>query len=148
MTSYEVIFNRFLSKIEDADLPRTNDDDRQMMMQNWLHSAIGYIELDHLRIKNELVANDDMEAFTENLYDSEIEVLALYMVVAWYDDKVNSLDHTLLFLGTKDEKWTNQRDHWKVTREMQESYRKRARKYFRDHSARDNWYIYPEYEAS
>ena len=45
-TPYEDIFSRFLKRIEDKDLPKYTEDERQEMMTNWLDMAIGYIELD------------------------------------------------------------------------------------------------------
>ena len=63
------------------------------------------------------------------------------MIVAWYDPLVNSLEHTGLFLGSKDEKWTNQKDHWRETKNTQDTYRKRARKYFRNYAYTNNDYI-------
>ena len=45
--------------------------------------------------------------FDEDLTNGEIEVLSLYMVVAWYDSQINSLEHTNMFYGSKDEKWTS-----------------------------------------
>ena len=50
-TPYEDIFSRFLKRIEDKDLPKYTEDERQEMMTNWLDMAIGYIELDGLKIK-------------------------------------------------------------------------------------------------
>lgn len=142
MTSYEQIFERFLDKIEDVDLAKMDFEDRLMMLNHWFISAIAYVEADMLNMEHDLSDRDEeSQAFNQDLTNAEIEVLSLYMVVAWYDSKINSLDHTLLFMGSKDEKYTSQRDHWKQTKEMQDFYRKRARKYFRNHSSRNNSYI-------
>lgn len=144
-TDYSVIYGRFLSKIEDNELVKMQAEDRRSMLKEWLITALSYIELDKLTIENDLTdRDDDEEIFNSELTPAEIEGIALYMVVAWYENKVNSLEHTLLFMGSKDEKWTNQKDHWKVTVDTQRAYRLRARKYFRNHSSRDNAYIYPE----
>ena len=144
-TDYSEIYGRFLSKIEDNELVKMEREDRTAMLKNWLLTALSFIELDKLRIKNDLTDRDDEEEhFNSALTSAEVEGIALYMMVAWYEDKVNSLEHTLLFMGSKDEKWTNQKDHWKATADIQRSYRLRARKHFRNHSSRDNAYIYPE----
>lgn len=147
MTSFDKVFDRFLSKIEDVELAKMGENDRWNMLVGWLETGLSYIELDKLKIENDLSELTETEdGFVADLTNAEIEGVALYMMVAWYESKVNSLDHTLLFMGSKDEKWTNQRDHWRVTKEMQELYRKRARKYFRNHSSRDNVYINPDKE--
>ena len=144
-TQYSEIFGRFLNKIEDTELVKMESEYRHMLIKEWFLTAMGFIEMDKLRIVADLTDRDDeAEEFNAQLTNAEIEGIALYMVVAWYENKVNSLDHTLLFMGSKDEKWTSQRDHWKQTKEIQDSYRLRARKYFRNHSSRDNAYIFPE----
>lgn len=148
MTSYEEVYERFLSKVEDTDLPRMATESVYKMLQQWLNSAIGFIELDKLKLKHDLSDRDsDNETFNTTLENYEIELLAMYMQVAWYEPRVNSLEHTLLFMGTKDEKWTNQRDHWRITKDMQEEIRKRARKYCREHSMRYNSYITDGYNS-
>ena len=142
MTTYTTIYERFLNKIEDTQLALMSDDDREEMLYRWLMTALGYIEMDDLKMDADLSDRDDEnKCFNEDLSNAEIEGIALFMVVAWYEGTVNSLEHTLLFMGSKDEKWTSQKDHWKTSIEIQDSYRKRARKYFRNHSSRHNSYI-------
>ena len=64
-TPYEDIFSRFLKRIEDKDLPKYTEDERQEMMTGWLDMAIGYIELDGLKIKNDLSDRDNyLQEFT------------------------------------------------------------------------------------
>lgn len=149
MTSYEEVYSRFLSKVEDTDLPNMSTEHAYKMLRQWLDSAISYIELDRLKLKNDLSDRDsDNETFNVTLENYEIELIAMYMQVAWYEPRVNSLEHTLLFMGTKDEKWTSQKDHWRLTKEIQDGIRKRARKYCREHSMRYNSYITEDHEAS
>lgn len=142
MTSYQKIFSSFLRKIEDSSLAKLSDEDQTTMLTGWLDDAIGMIELDDLKIKSDLSDRDNnKQSFTANLYNSEIEVISLYMVVAWYEPIVNSLEHTGMFWGSKDDKWSNQKDHYESTKKVQESYRIRARKYFRNYAYRHNDYI-------
>lgn len=144
-TQYSEIYGRFLNKIEDTELVKMEHEDRHAMIKEWFLTALGMIELDKLKIVADLTdRDDDLEEFNSHLTNAEIEGIALYMVVAWYENKVNSLEHTLLFMGSRDEKWTSQRDHWRITKDIQDQYRLRARKYFRNHSSRDNAYIFPE----
>jgi len=143
MTPYSAIYKRFLDgKIEDIDLAGMDAEDREEMLHGYLMSALAYIEADALKMVHDLSDIDDEElCFNDDLTNAEVEVISMYMVAAWYDVKVNSLDHTMLFLGTKEEKWTNQRDHWKATVEIRDHWRRMARKYFRNHSSRINTYI-------
>lgn len=142
MTPYSIIFKRFKNKIADKDLFAYSPEEEIEQLTLWLDSAISYIELDGLKISNNLsLRNNETQQFEETLLNEEIEVISLYMVVAWYDIRINSLEHTLLYFGSKDEKWTNQKDHWKVTMDAQDRYRKRAKNYFVSNSSRNNSYL-------
>lgn len=142
MTSYEDVYKAFLRKIEDLDLPQMDEVEQDDMLRGWLDDAIGYIELDDIKIRNDLSDRDDeQESFNVDLYNSEITVLSMYMVVAWYDQFINSAEHTLAFWGSKDERWTDQKNHLNALLETQRAYRVRARKYFRNYAYRHNDYI-------
>lgn len=145
MTSYGTIFKRFENKIETLEHQKLGDDLWNGLCVEWLNSAIGMIELDSLKITHDLTLRDDeILEFTEDLTNAEIEVIALYMVVAWYDIQLNSLELTNFFYGSKDEKWENKKDHANYILGIQEKYRKKARKYFRNHSSRNNSYLQGE----
>lgn len=141
-TPYEDIFKRFKKRIEDKDLPTFSEYEQTEMMTEWLDTAIGYIELDKLKIKNDLSDRDnDLQEFSADLNNCEMEVVAMYMVVAWYEPKINALEHTLLFVGSKDEKWTGQKDHLNMMIDVQRKWKLEARKYFRNYGYKENSYL-------
>lgn len=142
MTSYITVFKRFENKIEDLKVIKLDSSDWNELCVEWLNSAIGMIELDSLKIEHNLSLRDnEIMQFEEDLSNAEIEVLSLYMVVAWYDVKLNSLEHVNMFYGSKDEKWTSQKEHANYIMSIQKKYKKEARKYFRNHSSRNNSYL-------
>lgn len=141
-TPYEDVFKRFKKRIEDKDLPNFDEDDQIEMLTDWLDTAIGYIELDGLKIQNDLSNRDnDLQEFNADLSNSEKEIIAMYMVVAWYEPKINSLETTLMFIGSKDEKWTAQKDQLAMQKEKRDYWRLEARKYFRNYGYKNNSYI-------
>lgn len=141
-TPYETVFKSFRKRIEDKDLPNFTDDEQNEMMTEWLDSAIGYIEMDTLQIANDLSDRDnDLQEFTVDLTNMEIELIAMYMVVAWYEPKISSLEHTLLFVGAKDEKWTSQKEHMEMMINARDKVRLEARKYFRNYGYKNNSYL-------
>ena len=142
MTPYQKVFDAFLLKIEDLDLARLDPASQQAMLVGWLDAAIGFLEEDSLQLTHDYTdRNDELAQFNVDLDNREIQVLALYMVVAWYEPKVNSLEHTTMMYGSKDEKWDNKKDHYKAVSDIQEKYRKRARKYIRNYSTRNHSYL-------
>lgn len=135
MTSYRKIYEKFLSKIEDLSLAKMNDSDRERMLWNWLDSALGFIQAEQISMQSDLTQrNDELRVFTSDLQPNEIEAVALYMVGIWYEDRINSLEHTSMFWGTKDEKWNNPKDHMRQLNVQQASYFSRARKMFTNYN--------------
>ena len=141
-TSYEEIFNKFKKRIEDRELASFTPNEQEELMTEWLDSAIGYIELDDLKLKHDLSLRDnDYQEFEEDLTNAEMEVIAMYMVTAWYEPKINSLQATLMFIGSKDEKWTSQKDHLAMMIGNRDKWKLEARKYFRNYCYKNNSYL-------
>lgn len=141
-TSYKKIYNSFLKRIEDKDLPNFSEDEQNQIMAGYLDAAIGYIELDGLEIISDLSNRDnELAKFEDDLTNAEIEVVAMYMVAAWYEPKINSLQTTLLFIGSKDEKWTSQKDYLNMMKENRDSWKLEAKKYFRNYGYKNNSYL-------
>lgn len=102
MTSYDTVFNRFLQKITDYKLLELSDNDVHQMMNGWLKSSIAKFR----RCKNDLSQRDDeIEMFTSDLEDIEIEILAMLMVGEWLEPQLNSELYTSQFFGGKEEKF-------------------------------------------
>lgn len=106
MTSYEKIYNRFLSRTTDFNLAELDDYTLNEMLKNWLCSAII-----KTRTKSDLSRDDENEVFINELSDLDIELLAMGMTLAWLDQTLNSTELTLQFLGGKEEKFYSQSAH-------------------------------------
>ena len=101
MTSYEVIYGRFLNTTTDFNLAELDDHTLNEMLKGWLHSAIVKI-----RTSNDLSARDDNnEVFNNDLSELDIELLAMGMRLAWLDQRINSSEYANLFIGGKEEKF-------------------------------------------
>ena len=106
MTSYESIYNRFLSRTIDFNLAELDDYTLNEMLKSWLHSAIV-----KTRTSTKLSRNDENEVFENDLTDLDIELLAMGMTVSWLDQTLNSTELTLMMLGGKEEKFYSQSAH-------------------------------------
>lgn len=101
MTSYEVVYGRFLNHTTDFNLADLDDYTLNEMLKGWLHSAIV-----KTRTSSDLAARDDEnEVFNNDLSDLDIELLAMGMRLAWLDQRINSTEYTNLFVGGKEEKF-------------------------------------------
>ena len=104
MTSYEVVYGRFLNRITDFNLGELDDYTLGQMLKEWLHSAIV-----RTRTFSDLSARDDEnEVFNSDLSDLDIELLGMGMTLAWLDQTLNSTELTLQFIGGKEEKYYSQ----------------------------------------
>lgn len=145
MTKYTQIFNVFLSKIEDSDLPQLSENDQMLELNTWLDSALGEMEIEGVKIIHDIHDRDSVKGiFNNTLSVGEIEVIARYMVIAWYDRKINSLEHILLFVGTKEEKFTNQKDHLAALKNARQSYRQEVRRMIAEYGFKNNTYLQEE----
>jgi hypothetical protein len=145
MTKYTQIFNVFLSKIEDSDLPQLSENDQMLELNTWLDSALGEMEIEGVKIMHDIHDRDSVKGiFNNTLSVGEIEVIARYMVIAWYDRKINSLEHILLFVGTKEEKFTNQKDHLAALKNARQGYRQEVRRMIAEYGFKNNTYLQEE----
>ena len=104
MTSYEVVYGRFLNRTTDFNLGELDDYTLVQMLKEWLHSAIV-----RTRTSSDLSARDDEnEVFNSDLSDLDIELLGMGMTLAWLDQTLNSTELTLQFIGGKEEKYYSQ----------------------------------------
>lgn len=100
MTSYEVVYGRFLNQMTDFNLAELDDHTLNEMLKDWLHSAIV-----KTRTSSDLTARDDeSEVFNNDLSDLDIELLAMGMKLAWLEQRINSTEYTNLFVAGKEEK--------------------------------------------
>ena len=100
-TPYEKVYGRFLNKCTDFNLADLDDHTLNEMMKDWLDSAI-------IRIRtssNLSVRDDEVEEFENDLSDQDIELLAMGMVLAWLDQRIQSTEYTNLFIGGKEQKF-------------------------------------------
>ena len=85
-TPYETVYNRFLQKCTDYDLPKLPDDELESMLHGWMTSAI----VRFVQSNSDLSQRDDeLRTFLVDLEDYEKEVIALFMVVAWLEPRIN-----------------------------------------------------------
>ena len=100
MTSYSVVYGRFLNSTTDFNLADLDDYTLNEMLKDWLHSAIVKV-----RTSSDLTHDDENEVFNNDLSDMDIELLAMGMRLSWLDQRINSTEYTNLFVAGKEEKF-------------------------------------------
>lgn len=138
MTSYETIYNRALSKIEDPVLIQLPEEDFESMLHGWLTSAIAK----HRKCTHDLSDRDDeLRQFNVDLTDIEQEILAILMVREWLAPQLNSVTLTSQVFGGKEEKFYAQANHLSELRELDERLRLEAQQLSRDYTYMVNDYF-------
>lgn len=131
MTSYEVVYDRFLDKCTDFDLPNLPDDEFEAMLHGWLLSSIAKFR----KCKSDLTQRDDeLRTFLVDLENEEIEILALLMTAEWLEPRINSVLLTDMMVGGKEEKWNSQQGHLSGLKALRDANRLEAKKLMRDYN--------------
>lgn len=98
-TSYNDIYDRFLSKITDYELAELLDEEIEAELNKFMRSAIvdfKYAESDRL------VRNDESKEFVNDLTEIEQEIIAKFMIVHWLNPQILRLENVRNELGNKD----------------------------------------------
>lgn len=142
MTPYEEVYKKFLKRVEDSSLPRFTEDVQAEILKSLLDTALMNIELQGINIKSDMTKrDDDLLEFDYDLTNSEMEIIAMYMVVAWYEPKINSLEHTLLMVGASGEKWTDQNKHLESMINVRDKVKLEARNLVETYNFKHNSYL-------
>lgn len=82
MTSYDAIYSRFLSSIEDYGLAELCEEDFYDTLYGYLKSAIARFRKCQSDLSNR---DEEAQCFNEDLLDIEVEILSLLMARAWIE---------------------------------------------------------------
>ena len=101
-TPYSDIYNDFLNKITDYDLPKFEDTDRQEILFGFMKSSC--VKFKKV-CKVDLYDRDEiLKQFNNDLDDEIIDILSELMIVEWLKPKVLSSENMRNALSTKDYK--------------------------------------------
>lgn len=138
MTSYEAIYNRFLTKITDYELAFVPEEDMELMLHGWLLSAIAKFRKCASNLSDR---DDEQKCFNIDLVDEEIEILSLLMISEWIEPQLNSVLLTHQFFGGKEEKFYAQANQLSELKALRDDTRTEARKLMRDYTyAHSNYF--------
>ena len=146
--SYENIYNRFLQKVDDIEFLQLDRNIAYEKMKGWLHTALSvpYTR----RLFSSLVKNDEILTFDFELKhpvddDADVdfieEALALGMLIAWLEPKVQTTTTITQGLFGKEQKLYSQSSHLGQTRELLETARSTQRRLIMDRGYINNTYL-------
>ena len=137
MTSYVVLYEKCLAKIEDPSLVMLPEEDLENLLHGWMTSAIAK----HRKCTNDLSNRDDeLRQFNVDLTDIEQEILAIMMTREWVSQQLHSVTLTSQVFSGKEAKFYSQSSHIAELRELDERLKIEAQKLSRDYT-----YVVSEY---
>lgn len=111
MTPLQEIYDSFLQKITDYEIAELTYDDFEAECLQLLKNSISrFIVGKDIKIEN--------SEFTRILEPLEIDILALGMVLAWIEPKINNITLYKMRLSSSDYKTFSQANHIKEMREI------------------------------
>ena len=146
MLSYSTLFSRVLNKINDPKELSLNESDLLEIYTERLHSVVGKPRV--RRLFSSLSLDDEIQEMTftlNNSVDEEsdkdfvLEIMSLGMAIEWLQPQVDSVIHTSVMIGGKEEK--KLLDNHKNMIERLDSMKKEQNKMIRDYGYMYNSYI-------
>ena len=146
MLSYSILFSRVLNKINDPKELQLNENDLLEIYTERLHSVVGKPRV--RRLFSSISLDDEIQEMTftlNNSVDEEsdkdfvLEILSLGMAIEWLQPQVDSIIHTSVMIGGKEEK--KLLDNHKNMIERLDSMKKEQNKMIRDYGYMYNSYI-------
>ena len=146
MLSYSTLFSRVLNKINDPKELSLDESDLFEIYTERLHSVVGKPRV--RRLFSSLSLDDEIQEMTftlNNSVDEEsdkdfvLEILSLGMAIEWLQPQVDSVIHTSVMIGGKEEK--KLLDNHKNMIDRLDSMKKEQNKMIRDYGYMYNSYI-------
>ena len=146
MLSYSTLFSRVLNKINDPKELSLDESDLLEIYTERLHSVVGKPRV--RRLFSSISLDDEIQEMTftlNNSVDEEsdkdfvLEILSLGMAIEWLQPQVDSVIHTSVMIGGKEEKKVL--DNHKNMIDRLDSMKKEQNKMIRDHGYMYNSYI-------
>ena len=146
MLSYSTLFSRVLNKINDSKELSLDESDLLEIYTERLHSVVGKPRV--RRLFSSISLDDEIQEMTfilNNSVDEEsdkdfvLEILSLGMAIEWLQPQVDSVVHTSVMIGGKEEKKIL--DNHKNMIDRLDSMKKEQNKMIRDYGYMYNSYI-------
>ena len=138
MTSYKIIYNAFLGKIEEDKWCNESSDYTAAVAdwENFLEAAIPWFKFPRVSLERVPTTYEDGEVvlgyFTEDLGDQEIQIIATLMKWMWLDRTINSWENVKVMYDERDFSQANLLDKFiKLQETVQAKNRKLQKMYSR-----------------
>ena len=116
-TTFEEIYNQFLSKIIDYDYLTLTKEEKIILMSTRLKSALAKFRAKKRNIEADYVLHE----FNRELDDLEIEAIALWLIYEWITPKINNVEMFEHRLNTKEFQGFSEANHLKEMQQIRKN---------------------------
>jgi len=117
-TTFEEVYNIFLSKVTDDMFLELSEEETQMILDQLIVSAIPHFEFPRVSLDYEIAD----KTFNATLTTEEMNIIAVYMVVEWLGQQLASVENTRMKYSGTDFKFTSQANHMKQLNALMTNY--------------------------
>ena len=117
-TDFNIIYTRFYSKITDdmyMELDRVQTD---ALLEELLINALPWFEFPRVSLQYSTIKH----CFRYGLSDEEINIIATYMMLGWFDQQLASVELVRMKFSGSDFKFTSQANHMSKLKELKKEY--------------------------
>ena len=123
MTSFETIYNTFLSKITDDMYMELSPEETTPLLFELLQSSLHWFEFPRFDLYN---YNPVLEEYNIDLTQEEINIIATYMIVEWIGQQLATVELIRMKYSGSDFKFTSQANHLHKLQNLQKEYERKG----------------------
>ena len=131
-TPYSDVYNEFLGKITDYDLPKFIDTDREEILFGFMKSAC--VKFKKVWLVDLYDRDEVLKQFNQSLDDEVIDIISELMITEWLKPKVLSSENLKNCLSTKDFSLFSPANLLKETRETYDMCKKESNRLINNYS--------------
>ena len=117
-TDFNIIYTRFYSKITDDMYMELNQIQTNALLEELLINSLPWFEFPRISLQYDI----SKQRFKYSLSEEEINIIATYMVLGWFDQQLASIEITRMKYSGSDFKMTSQANHMSKLKELRKEY--------------------------
>lgn len=123
MTDFTIVYKRFYSKITDDMYMELDEAETDALLEELLINALPWFEFPRVNINNYDILR---QRFNVTLSSEEINIIASYMMLGWFDQQLASIENVRMKYSGSDFKMTSQANHMSKLKELRKEYERIA----------------------
>jgi len=123
MTSFETIYNTFLSKITDDMYMELSKEETMPLLLELFENSLHWFEFPRFNLYD---YDREIEEYNIDLTQEEINIIATYMIVEWIGQQLATVELIRMKYSGSDFKFTSQANHLHKLQNLQKEYERKG----------------------